>query len=449
MAHYAQGLIHEEFDGSVSSKAREQYVLAAQLDPGHHRLYAKAATALLLNAETDRAIALLTQSCKELPDSLLARVDLATAYQFAGRYEDAIRQFREALRLDPSRSAIYLTLANLYFETKRDGNALAILTQGLDHARQPQQIRAYTYHRGVKFIDDGDAGRSLPCLRLAVRHFDPPRAEIYYRLGLLYDEIKLQDEALQCFAWAVEEEPNLSQAYVRIALLKLNESVEASLKVLDQAEGRLPNDILIPLAKGQILSSNERYAEAIPAFARVEGLKRNHPELDVSPTFYLHYGAAYERCGDFARAEQVFEEGLRQRPDDHEVLNYIAYMWAERNQNLDRALQYAVRANQLNPQNGAYLDTLGWVYYRLGQYQGALQRIEAANKLVPEDPTIRDHLGDTWKALGDRDQAVEHWKASYLLDSANRDVASKLKANGVDPKTLVHQAQANPPAPTP
>ncbi len=449
IAHYTQGLIFEDLDGTLTPRALEHYATAANLDAGHHRLYAKAATGYLLNQQPEKAIALLERSCRELPDSWLARVDLATAYQFVGDLKNAIRNFRLAARLEPDRVAVHVTIANLEFDVGRDDAAIDALEMALHLGGELNDIRALAYNRGLKFIESGEPRRALPCFHFVVQHTASQRGQVYYLIGQMFESLNLESQARQCYAWAVAEKPPVPQAYVKLALIAFDKSPAQALDILDTAHTALPDEMLIPLAKGQILSSQSRFTEAIPAYSLVADILKRQPALDVPSTFYLYYGAAYERCGDFARAEQVFMEGLNRHPDSHEVLNYLAYMWADRGQRLEDAFLYASQALKLDPHNGAYLDTLGWIYFRLGQYQNALKAIQSASNLVPDDPTITEHLGDTWSALGNRALALKYWKESYLLDSQNGAVAEKLQANGVDLNALLPDTatQARTPAP--
>lgn len=97
-------------------------------------------------------------------------------------------------------------------------------------------------------------------------------------------------------------------------------------------------------------------------------------------------------------------------------MNYLAYMWAERGINLDKALEYATRAVKLAPEEGAYLDTLGWVYYQRGEYGKALDFLKKAARRIPDDPVVCDHLGDTWDALKEPGKARYYWQKSVNLE---------------------------------
>ena len=160
--------------------------------------------------------------------------------------------------------------------------------------------------------------------------------------------------------------------------------------------------------------------------------------LDAS--FYFWYAAACEREGQFEKAEQLFMKCLDIDPQHAEAYNYLAYMWAEKGVKLDQALDYIRRALKLNPKSGAFIDTLGWIYYMNGQYKEALEQINYAAEIIPDDPTIVDHLGDVLYKLGGEKQALPHWERSFVLDPENAKVAEKLFQHGADLDALRKQA---------
>jgi tetratricopeptide (TPR) repeat protein len=109
-------------------------------------------------------------------------------------------------------------------------------------------------------------------------------------------------------------------------------------------------------------------------------------------------------------------------------MNYLGYMWADKGVNLDEAQRLITQALEIEPDNGAYLDSLGWVYFKQGKYADALAQLrKAEGKLKEPDPTVFEHLGDVLDKLGQREEAVGYWKKAAELDPKNEELARKLK----------------------
>ncbi len=153
----------------------------------------------------------------------------------------------------------------------------------------------------------------------------------------------------------------------------------------------------------QVYQRLERFSDSIPLLERLL-----EQQADSAQALFL-LGAAHERSGEHNRAVAVFERLLELVPDHAPTLNYLGYMWAELGENLPEAVLLILRAVALDPDNGAYVDSLGWAYFQLGRYQEARDHLEWAARLVPADATILEHLGDLYVALKD----VERAKVSY------------------------------------
>ena len=184
-------------------------------------------------------------------------------------------------------------------------------------------------------------------------------------------------------------------------------------------------------------------------FAAAEKLALQTPVGDKAlvPMFYYWYGAAHERLGDTAQAEAKMARCVELHPDTHEALNYLAYTWAEKGIHLDKALEYSVKALQFEPQDGAYIDTLGWIYYRSGRFAEALQELRKAQKLMPDDPTVAEHLGDALHQMNQPAAAVVFWKRSFRAGPQNAVLAEKLRQAGVDVEALRREVLAGKPPP--
>ena len=176
--------------------------------------------------------------------------------------------------------------------------------------------------------------------------------------------------------------------------------------------------------KGQAAEVYQRaghHAEAIPLL--VDLLAADPESIELR----FRLGAAYERSGKVAEATTTFQDLLRRAPDNSMALNYLGYMWAEKGQNLPEALRMIRRALELDPGNAAYIDSLGWVYFRLGELTQAVEELEKAARLLPADGTVQEHLGDALRAAGKSAEARTAYRRALALgDTDSAQVQRKL-----------------------
>jgi len=166
----------------------------------------------------------------------------------------------------------------------------------------------------------------------------------------------------------------------------------------------------------------EKFGRAAEAAASALETWKEDPDL------LFRLGASLEREKRIPESVEAFERLLKAKPDHHAGLNYLGYMWADRNENLERALVLIQKAVELDPSNGAYLDSLGWVYFRLGKLDLAKTNLEKAIELAPEDSAVFDHLGDVYEKQGDLEKARALWKKALELkpDDGGASVTEKL-----------------------
>ncbi len=195
---------------------------------------------------------------------------------------------------------------------------------------------------------------------------------------------------------------------------------ERAVELLRAMAAERPGRIDAPMRLGNILRSHERFAESAAAYdtaiARIEALQPQHWSV-----LYFR-GIALERSKQWVRAEADFLKALELQPEQPYVMNYLAYSWIELGQNYDRSLEMLRRAVELRPQDGFIVDSLGWVYYRLGRYEEAVAKLEEAIELKPEDPVINDHLGDAYWKVGRRTEARFQWQRALYFEPEDDQV---------------------------
>jgi tetratricopeptide (TPR) repeat protein len=144
---------------------------------------------------------------------------------------------------------------------------------------------------------------------------------------------------------------------------------------------------------------------------------------------HYHLGSYLSRAGDAAGAEAELREAFRLDPAHAGALNFLGYSWAETGAHLEEAIGLVRRALEVDPWNGAYLDSLGWVLYQMGRYAEAKQPIEQAARTFPYDPTVLEHQGDLYERLGDREAAIVVWERALAL-APDRALALQEKIRG-------------------
>jgi Flp pilus assembly protein TadD len=226
-----------------------------------------------------------------------------------------------------------------------------------------------------------------------------------------YDRL---DEANRLFAAIDPASPLSRQARLSIALNlnQMDRFDEAAAELRAMAREQ-PDDAEPLIDLGDILRRREHFTEAVAAYdeavARIGTLEPQDWRI-----LYAR-GIALERSKQWSRAEADFVQALKFEPDQPFVLNYLGYSWVEQGQNLDEAQAMIRKAVELRPNDGYIVDSLGWVYYQLGNYDGAVTELERAVELRPEDPVINDHLGDAYWAAGRHREARYQWRTVLSL----------------------------------
>ena len=176
---------------------------------------------------------------------------------------------------------------------------------------------------------------------------------------------------------------------------------------------------------GDVMRSHRRWDEAVEAYD--EALRLLDDGSHRRPDLLFDLGAVLEVTGQWERAEQAFLESLESRPDDPWLLNYLGYSWADRNENLDEALDLIERALERTPDDGMVIDSLGWVLYRLGRYDEAVVELERAVGLEPAEAVIIDHLGDAYWKTGRHYEARFQWRHVLTLAPDDEDLVDAVR----------------------
>jgi predicted Zn-dependent protease len=239
----------------------------------------------------------------------------------------------------------------------------------------------------------------------------PSRSNLYPVMANLYEELNLpaRAEIYRVLALHTSPKPTVLD-YLRLALMQLKQNqTRRTHQTLSQAALAHPDSLQLLLVRGLTEKAENRMSDAASSFAQVERLAKGKSDI-LDAGFYFEYGSACEQAGQPQRSEAALRRALQLNPNHHQSLNYLGYMWAERNKNLPEALILIEKALSLSPENPAYLDSQAWALFRLGNPTAARPLIEEALKQVPDDPTLLEHFGDVTSRLGLRNEASDAYQ---------------------------------------
>jgi tetratricopeptide (TPR) repeat protein len=459
-----QALAHAEKSLRLNPKQQEAYFLLASLHMGLNQL--EEAT-----REYERVLTLD-------PENREARLFLATLYAQQRRFPKAIRTVQELLRLDPQLVVAYYYLGRIYLETDRLADAkkefLRVLTMdpkfipamfdlGVTLEREHQYSRALAIYRRILRSHPrnskvwtsigrlylimnryGDAQKAFQKIRDLERN--DPGAE--FNIALICLEQKLPDEAIRLFrpllsqpryqeraryfiAMALEskgdlksaaleyqlvgrESENFIQARLRMALLTFQMgNKERARQILNDLITQAPQQEEIYLTNSYFYEEDNQWDLAIQALNAGLGKVERPREI------YFRLAVLYEKQNNRPESIQQIKKVLELDPNNADAQNFLGYSYAEAGVNLDEAEKLIQEALRTKPDSGHIIDSLGWVYYKKGQYAKAVAELERAHRLMPQDGTVAEHLGDAYFKMKRYRDALRLYRRGLVLENAN------------------------------
>jgi tetratricopeptide (TPR) repeat protein len=350
--------------------------------------------------------------------------DVADYYAASQQLKEAIPLYLRVLELQPDDANAREKLATGFVLTNQRGKAVEMLEQIIKE--HPEKYQPYDLLAQV--LDD--EARSLQ----RAKKLDEAKAT-FAKVAANYEQSLLIN-------------PNHATAYLRLAQVLLGplKDAQRAVRLLTEARRRFPGapEIVYYLAIAQ--SEAKQTQQAVATFEEALHEAQLDPENDmVNARFYFNYGAAAEQAGLYQKAADLLRKSIALDPTNSaEACNYLGYMWADHNMNLDEAETMIRRALEMEPNNASYLDSLGWVEFRKGKFDQALSNLlNAANTADHEDPVIFEHIGDAYFKLNRISEALESWHKALALDPKNKNLANKIERTKA-PISNAAPAKANP-----
>lgn len=334
---------------------------------------------------------------------------LAESLNDLEQYAEAEGMFRRLLEADPNDTDILASLAISLAGQKKWDEATQTFQKLLTVGDLPEHLGALARTQ-LAYIDlqkENYEAAIATAKSIFVFRDKPNTQAINIALESLKKQQKYADTVtlLEPLVQQFGEDPFINARYIE-ALTRSGQKGKAAQHAAAQTKLGTRNTI----AASEAYVQAGDHAAAVALMKAATGAKPD--ELDLQ----FQLGSLYERAGDPKAAEETFVALLRKDPEHAPSLNYLGYMWAEAGKNLDRAHEMLVRAVGQEPNNGAYVDSLGWVYYRLGNLDLAEKYLTDAAQLLPRDATVHEHLGDVLAKRGDMERALRSYRTALSLD---------------------------------
>jgi tetratricopeptide (TPR) repeat protein len=395
------------------------YQRAVDMEPGDARTQGALAQALLADNQLDAALKQFKELSEADPEDVAPLVRICEIQRRQQKYEDALATIRKARKKDPS------SLEAGYNE----GLLLDVLSRYDEAAQVYEKMVDLTSHANGAYTTEEKNNRGIFLERLGAIYHEQSKVEqavaTYQKLidmggesavrgyqGQVdtYRDARQFDKAVEVSRKAVEANPKDRDLKLILAgeLLDQGKADEG----LALAKGMLDNsaaDRQILLALGQMYVRIHRWKDAEDTFNKAAPLTTK--KEDRTYLFFLK-GELAERQKHFEPAEQFFRQALELDPTSSMTLNYLGYMLADRGVRLNEALKLIRKAVDQEPMNGAYLDSLGWAYFKLGEYELAEDNLRRAVERDQTDPTVHEHLGDLYEKTGRIRLAAAQWELS-------------------------------------
>ncbi|MET0668528.1 MAG: tetratricopeptide repeat protein [Xanthobacteraceae bacterium] len=285
------------------------------------------------------------------------------------------------------------------------------------------------YGLGAALGRRGGEDLGMVYLQLAL-YLAPNQPLALLALADLYEQIKNANLAIKFYERVPQTSPLRRNAEIQLAVnLDTLDRTDEAKKRLTKLIAEQPANTEAIMALGNIQRGRKEFSECADVYSK--GVATiSTPER---PHWLIYYfrGICNERAKKWSAAESDLKTALKLYPDQPHVLNYLGYSWVDQGINLDEGMRMIRRAVEQRPDDGYIVDSLGWAYYRLGNYDEAVKHLERAVELKPDDPTINDHLGDGYWKTGRFLEAQFQWSHAKDLKPEPEDlekIEQKLKA---------------------
>jgi tetratricopeptide (TPR) repeat protein len=403
-------------DNQQFKEAAEILKKLQDLAPNNTKISAALARDLMFSDQIDEALAIFQGLAKNDPKDWQSQLYIAEIYGAKHDFANARAALEKAKAQNGENLEIRYQEVKLLENEQKNDEALAALKAILDDTKR----RTYSEAEGrirSKFLEEfGILSRSTEKYDQAV--------DAFQQLAALGGDASLRGTIQVIDTYRQKKDYATATREVQAAMKKFpdDRALKAEQATILAESGKVEEgatmlrgmlggerDRETRLAVAQLYEKAKKYSEMAKELDAAEKLSKTNDEKEQ---IYFMRGAMYERMKKFDLSEAEFKKALQLNPENVQALNYLGYMLADRGVRLEEAFQMIKKAVDQEPNNGAYLDSLGWVYFRQGKYNDAEGVLVKAVERSGGDATVHDHLGDVYLKLGKTRDAVAQWQSS-------------------------------------
>jgi tetratricopeptide (TPR) repeat protein len=339
--------------------------------------------------------------------------------------------FEKALKLAPvAREDVRLAVAQYYLLSNQLDRAAEVTEEAarLNHSVEAKKLL-------VRLYQTLDREPDAITLLEEILKGAPNDVENRRLLVTIYERQESFEKAVPHAEALIQAGGGTAEDYMSLGILLLRSGrTEKALQLSQRTLALFPNNARFTFQAALAQRSLRRYEDSLRLYEKTESLAQGtSPEL-LNDGFYQSWADTLQSAERHDEAAKKYQRAIDLTPEGDParaatVLNNLGYMWLEQGKNLDKAGEFIRKANELEPRNPVYLDSLGWFHYLKGNYQEALKTLLEVQSMIPkltaQDAEIIDHIAQTYLKLGDKPAALEYFKRALELDPGNSKIKQR------------------------
>lgn len=410
-AYLLQGTVYDSLTQYDQAKEMyQQVVLAEPANPlGHHFL----GQSQIRSGDYEGAKVSLGKAVALRPNFIQAREHLAWVLIKLGKNDEAVRELKLLVKLDPRNQKVRSYLDNL--------QKLSAEETLKEFAQIPEDLKTPAHiHMSIAGIFYEQAMYLNALDEFQITLIKDDKKETHMLMSRIYEIVGRLDKAVEEFDILRKMAPQSVEILRYSArLYSLNGQPDEAIRLVKQAVEAEPKNDSLYHSLSLAYMAVEKYDLAIQNMRTAIQLNDN------KDSYFFELGALLERREKYSDAIDNMLRAIELNPMHSNAHNFIGYMYAQEGQYLDKALGHLKKALSIQPRNGYFLDSLGWIYFKKGESEKALTEIKKAMVYVAPDPVLYDHLGDVHYSLKNYEEASGAWQTSLSLTKVKKDDADK------------------------